>query len=491
MIEHIQGLSRNQTFLLPNTIEQYVQKDSPAKFIDAYLNKIDMEKLGFTHATPQENGAPSYDPKDLAKLYLYGGINHIRSSRKLERECLLNMEAIWLMKGLTPDFKTIADFRRDNAQAIGALFKEFVAFLKNLSLYGAQRVFIDGCKLKAVNSIDKDFNQKTLAKRIKLMEKSVTRYLEELDATDEREAAEEEQATREVEQQAQGYRVDKLAVLLEKKAKCEELLGKMQKAGQKEVAFTDPECRLMKNRGKIEPCYNVQAAVDAKNHLIVDYKVTNEASDAHQLSSVAISAKETLGVKHIDAVSDNGYFDSLQIKKCQDNGVVPYVAVRRCSSGQGGAVAPGFTADKFLYDKSVDVYVCPAGQNLLPFCSTVSRGMDMRVYRCKKGVCSSCRFFMKGCTKSLFGRKIWRWVHEEVVDEMKQRVRLQPEIMAERKKVAEHPFGTIKRAFGAPYLLLKGLWKVGGEVGLLMIAYNLRRALNIFGVEALIQALVK
>ena len=491
---YVEGLPRNQTFLLPKTIEEYVEADNPVRFIDAYVDTLDMEKLGFTHFAPQDVGRPPYNPKDLCKLYLYGGLNHVRSSRKLERECKTNVEAVWLLKGLAPDFKTIADFRRDNAEAIGALFKEFVAFLKELSLYGAKQVFIDGCKLKAVNSVDKDFNQKTLAKRIKLMEKSVTHYLEELDAADEQEASDEEQAASEVEEQAKAFRADKLADLLEKKENCEELLDKMQKTGQVEVALTDPECRLMKNRGKIEPCYNVQAAVDSKNHLIVDFKVTNEASDAHQLSSVAIGAKETLGVERIDGVSDNGYFDSLQIKECLDNGVTPYVAVRRCSAGPGGrsgVTSPGFTADKFTYDANADVYVCPAGRRLLFWCSTVRRGMDMRVYKCQKGVCSSCGFFMTKCTKREAGRLIWRWVHEGVVDEMRGRLRLHPEVMDERKKVAEHPFGTLKRAFGAPYLLLKGLRKVGGEVGLLMITYNLRRALNILGVEALIQALVK
>ena len=493
MVDHIQGIPRDQTFLLPNTIEQYVQKYSPVKFINAYINKLDMEKLGFTHAIPQENGAPSYDPKDLTKLYLYGGLNHIRSSRTLERECQTNTEAIWLLKGLKPDFKTIADFRHDNADAIGALFKDFVAFLKDLSLYGAQQITVDGCKLKAVNSIDRDFNQKTLAKRIKLMEKSVTRYLEELDATDEQEAADDKQTATEVEEQAKAFQVDKVAALLEKRDKCEELLGKMQKRDQKEVAFTDPECRLMKNHGKIEPCYNVQAAVDAKNHLIVDYKVTNEASDVNLLSEVAISAKQTLGVERIDCISDKGYFDSLQIKKCIDNGVVPYVAVKKCSSGPGQCGVPSaeFTADKFTYDKSADVYVCPGGQHLLFYCSTVRKGMDMRLYKCREGVCSSCEFFMTRCTKNRGGRVILRWVHQEVIDEMKQRLRLHPEVMDERKKIAEHPFGTIKRAFGAGYLLLKGLRRVGGEVGLLMIAYNLRRALNILGVEALMQAFVK
>jgi transposase len=273
---YVEGLSRSQTFLLPKTIEAYVEPDNPVRFIDAYINTLDMQKLGFTHSTPQDLGRPSYNPKDLCKLYLYGGLNHIRSSRKLERESRTNLECIWLLKGLTPDFKTIADFRKDNPVAMGALFKEFVAFLKDLSLYGAKQVSVDGTKLRAVNSNDKAFTQRALAKRIKVMEKSVKHYLEELDAADEQEASDEQQAIGEVNKEAKAFEVDKLAALLEKKEKSEEILDKMQKSGQKEIALTDPDCRQIMNHGRVESCYNMQAAVDSKNHLIVNYLVSNE-----------------------------------------------------------------------------------------------------------------------------------------------------------------------------------------------------------------------
>jgi transposase len=487
---YIEGLNRKQTFLLPKTIEEYVETNNPVRFIDAYVNTLYMEKLGFIHSTPQDLGRPSYNPKDLCKLYLYGGLNHIRSSRKLERESKTNLEAMWLLKGLTPDFKTIADFRKDNPTAIGNLFKDFVAFLKDLSLYGAKQVTVDGTKLRAVNSNDKAFTQRALAKRIKVMEKSVKHYLEELDAQDKQEASDEQQAGSESSEETKAFEVDKLAALLEKKEKTEEILGKMEKSGQNEVALTDPDCRQMMNHGRVESCYNMQAAVDTKNHLIVNYLVTNEASDLNQLSGVAINAKETLGVEQIDCISDKGYFDFMQIKQCVDNGVTPYVAVKRSGSG-GSIVAPEFTADKFCYDKGADVYVCPAGQRLFFHCCTFQDGMDKRIYKCRKGVCSSCQFFMTKCTSNKYGRTIWRWLHEEVVDDMRKRMRLHPEVMGERKKVVEHTFGTLKRAFGAPYLLLKGLRKVSGEVGLLLFSYNLRRALNILGVEALIQVLVK
>ncbi len=487
---YVEGLSRSQTFLLPKTIEEYVEPDNPVRFIDAYVNTLDMEKLGFTHSKPLDLGRPSYNPKDLCKLYLYGGLNHIRSSRKLERECKTNLEAMWLLKGLAPDFKTIADFRKDNPAAIGALFKDFVAFLKDLSLYGAKQVSVDGTKLRAVNANDKAFTQRALAKRIKVMEKSVKHYLEELDAQDAQEAADEHQAGSEASQDAKAFEVDKLAALLEKKEKSQEILDKMQKSGQMQIALTDSDCRQMMNHGRVESCYNMQAAVDSKNHLIVNYLVTNEASDLNQLSSIAINAKETLGVEQIDCLSDRGYFDFMQIKQCADNGVTPYIAVKRSGSG-GSTISPEFTADKFRYDKVADVYYCPTGHGLYSQSSRPQDGMDMRAYKCPKSICSSCQFFMTKCTSNKKGRVIWRWVHEEVVDDMKKRMKANPEIMDERKKVVEHTFGTVKRAFGAPYLLLKGLRKVSGEVGLLLLSYNLRRALNILGVQALIGALVR
>lgn len=484
---YVDGLSRNQTFLVPKTLEEYIEPDNPIRFIDAYINTLNMEKLGFTHSAPKDLGRPSYNPKDLCKLYLYGDLNHIRSSRKLERECKTNLECMWLLKSLAPDFKTIADFRKDNPTAITALFKEFVAFLKNLGLFGKKQVSVDGTKLLAVNSSYKAFTQKALANRIKLMEKSVTHYLEELDASDQQDASDEKQTSNEVGEPAKAHKVDKLAALLEKKEKSQAVLDKMQKSGQTEIALTDPDCRQMMNHGRVESCYNMQAAVDSKNHLIVNYLVTNQASDLNQLSGVAISAKETLGVEQIDCVSDKGYYDFVQIKQCVDNGVTPFVAVKRSGSG-GSIVSPEFTADKFRYDKGSDVYVCPAGQ-LLYF--KYQDKMERRIFSCKKGVCSSCSFFRTKCTSNKKGRVISRWVHEGVVDDMRRRMKLYPEIMDERKKVVEHTFGTIKRAFGAPYLLLRGMGKVGGEVGLLLMVYNLRRALNILGVEVLIQALVR
>ncbi|HKM60105.1 MAG TPA: IS1182 family transposase, partial [Candidatus Bathyarchaeia archaeon] len=405
MSEHVEGLNRDQTLLFPETLEKYVDQDNPVRFIDAFIESLNSEKIGFTHAIPAETGRPSYNPKDLLKLYVYGYLNQVRTSRRLERECHRNIEVIWLMKKLTPDYKTIADFRKDNAAGIKAVFKEFVKLCIGLGLYGKELIAVDGSKFKAVNAKEKHFNQKTLAKRIELIEKSSERYLEALDAADKQEE----------QNQAKHVWEDKIKELLSKKETCEELLGQMKASGQNEVALTDPQCRLMKTRGGIEPGYNVEAAVDAKNHLIVDYEVTNAQSDNHELCSIAKSAMETFGVERIGAVADNGFFDSLEIKKCVDSGIVPYVAFQRKSTGgHGGVPTPEFSSDKFTYKENADLYVCPAGQKLEFYYSTVIDGKRMRVYRSKADACFSCQFYMTNCTRFKVGRWIRRWEHEWV-----------------------------------------------------------------------------
>ena len=480
----IKGLNRSQTFLLPETLDEYVAQENESRFIDAFVDSLNLEDLGFTHAQPNDEGRPPYNPADMLKLFIWGYLNQTRSSRKLERECNRNLEVIWLMKKLTPDFKTIANFRKDNVGCIKAVFKEFVKLCVGLDLYGSKLVAIDGSKLKAVNAIDKDFNVKTLSKRIKLIEASVQKYIDEMETSDKEESKRDATHSDYVEQ--------KIRTLMKKKQRCEELLGKMKENGQNEVALTDPDCRLMKNRGKIEPCYNSHIAVDDKNHLIVDYDVNNLAADHHQLSSLAKSAKKTLGVEHIEAISDAGFFDSLEIKECVDNGVTPYVAQQRQNPGasHGGVPTKEFCVDKFTYDGIADVYVCPAGR-ALEFCSvTTHDGKKLRVYKSKTRACFSCSYFMTKCTTNKVGRTIWRWKHEYIIEDMERRLFLHPEKMALRKRLVEHPFGTVKRAFNMGYLLLKGLGKVGGEVGLMFLAYNMRRVLGLFGPEALMLALV-
>lgn len=476
MSEHIKGLSRDQTLLFPKTLEEYVSQDNPARFIEAFVENLNLQSMGFTHATPAETGRPAYNPKDLLKLYIYGYLNQIRSSRRLERACHINIEVIWLMKKLAPDHKTIADFRKDNPQPLKAVFKEFVKLCIKLDLYGAELLAVDGSKFKAVNAKEKHFTQKTLAKRVELIEKSIKRYLKDLEAAD----------WTEEQNQAKQVWEEKVKALLAKKEKCETLLKQMKASGQNEVAFTDSECRLMKSRGGVDSCYNVHAAVDDKSHLIVEYNVSNAPSDNHELRGIANDAKQTLQVDSIKVVSDNGFFDSEEIEQCIEEGIVPFVALQHSSTKRrGNGLDQRFSTDKFIYDDAADAYTCPVGEKLTFYYAAVVEGHRVRIYRNMVGACFKCRFFGAECTVNRRGRWIWRWLQSEAVDEMRLRLRLNPEVMDKRKMLVEHPFGTLKRAFGAGFLLLKGLRKLSGEVGLMVLAYNIRRVLNILGPAAL------
>jgi transposase len=475
MSEHVEGLNRNQTALFPQTLEEYVDKENPVRFIDAFVGSLNLEKLGFKHSMPAEVGRPSYDPSDLLKLYVYGYLNQVRSSRKLERECQRNIEVMWLMRKLTPDFKTIADFRKDNITCVKGVFREFVKLCMSLDLYGAKCIAVDGTKFKAVNSLDNNFNRKNLAYRMKMIDQHVSKYLAEIEEEDRR----EEQANSKHVEMLQ----EKVQKLMKRKEEYSELLSKLQESKQNEVSLVDPDCRLMKNRGRIEPCYNGQVAVDDKNHLIVDYDVTNAPADNCQLSPIAKGAKEMLGAESLDAVADKGYFSFVQIKDCVDSGITPYVPEQnRYGVGffkRKGVPTREFHVDKFVYNVGTDTFVCPAGNKLVFSYLDHAHQKNIRVY--STDACFSCEFFMTKCTLNKHGRTLWRWEHAEVLDEMRERMLREPEKLAMRKRIVEHPFGTMKRAFNQGYLLLKGLGKVVGEVGFTMLAYNMRRVLNILG----------
>jgi transposase len=475
MSEHVEGLNRNQTALFPDTLEGYVDKENPVRFIDAFVDSLNMEKLGFKHSTPADVGRPSYNPSDLLKLYVYGYLNQVRSSRKLERECHRNIEVMWLMKKLTPDFKTIADFRKDNVDCVKGVFKEFVKLCMGLDLFGAKCVVVDGTKFKAVNSLDSNFNRKKLAYRMKMVDEHVSKYLAEIEEEDRK----EEQASSQHAEVLQ----EKVQKLMKQKEEYSALLNKLKESKQNEVSMVDPDCRLMKNRGRVEPCYNGQVAVDDKNHLIVDYNVTNAPADNCQLSIIAKGAKDMLGTERLDAIADKGYFSFVQIKDCVDSGITPYVPEQnRYGVGfvkRKGVPTREFHVDNFAYNLETDTFVCPAGNTLVFSYLDHAHHKNIRVYR--TGACFLCEFFMTKCTLNKHGRTLWRWEHAEVLDEMRARMLREPEKLAMRKGIVEHPFGTMKRAFNQGYLLLKGLRKVTGEVGFTMLAYNMRRFLNILG----------
>ncbi len=315
MSEHVNGTHRDQTVLFPDTIDKYVDKENPVRFIDAFVESLNLEKLGFKHSSLADTGRPSYNPSDLLKLYVYGYLNQVRSSRKLEKECYRNVEVMWLMKKLSPDFKTIADFRKNNVDCIKGVFKEFVYLCRSLDLYGAQLVAIDGTKFRAVNSKSNNLNEKTVALRLKQTEEKIAQYLNELDSNDANDSEDDDNAP------ADELR-EKIGQLEEKRQQYEQIREQMKATGQREVSLVDPDSRLMRvDSQRLEVGYNIQTSVDAKQHLIVDYDVINISTDHHQLVKDALAAKETLGVDRLAVLSDKGFYVEKDVAGCEDNNI--------------------------------------------------------------------------------------------------------------------------------------------------------------------------
>jgi transposase len=482
MSEHVNGTNRDQTVLFPDTIDKYVDRENPVRFINAFVDSLNLEKLGFKHSVLADTGRPSYNPSDLLKLYVYGYLNQIRSSRKLEKECHRNVEVMWLMKKLSPDHKTIADFRKDNVDCIKPVFKEFVYLCRNLDLYGAQLVAIDGTKFKAVNSKSNNLNEKTVALRLKKTEDKIAEYLKEMDQNDTADSDEDESTN--VDELK-----EKISKLEEEKQRYKQIQDQMKATGQKEISLVDPDSRLMRvDSQRLEVGYNIQTSVDAKQHLIVDYEVINISTDHHQLVKDALSAKETLDVESLDVLSDKGFYVEKDVFDCETNGIRVFMPIPAAFNPYKsvGVPASEFYSDKFFYNATKDAYVCPVGVEL-PFWKLGGRdgGLKGRLYR--TAFCSCCSVRSK-CTRNRRGRYMFRGEFDGAVDRLRARLETSEgkEKCRLRRTIVEHPFGTIKRAFNQGYLLLKGLRKVKGEVGFTMLAYNMRRAINILGVGLLI-----
>lgn len=479
MTEHIQGLSRQQVVLLPELLDDYITEENPVRFVDAFVDSLDLKALGFRRAEPEETGRPPYDPSDLLKLYVYGYLNQVRSSRKLERECQRNVEVMWLMEKLTPDFKTIADFRKDNIDCIKPVFKEFVYLCRSLDLFGAELVAIDGSKFKAVNSTKRNLNGKTLGERLKRVEERIAQYLKEMEEDDRSESV----------GSSGGAKVDalkeKIGKLDERRQEYVRAQNLMKETGQREVSLTDPDSRLMKaDSQKLDVCYNVESAVDSKSHLVVDYDVTNHPNDRSQLARIAQKARGTLDVERLDVTADKGFCTGRELKECEENGITTFVAIpdETMPNKSLGVPAPEFYSQRFSYDPLRDVYVCPANQ-VMSFWKGRYRNRG-RLYR--TGACASCP--LRGrCTRNKLGRVIFRSEYQDVTDRLRARLSEAQGLdkLDRRKEIVEHPFGTMKRAFNQGYLLLKGLRKANGEVGFTMLAYDMRRAINILGTKRL------
>lgn len=471
------GVDREQQLLLPDTVDGYVSPDNPVRFIDAFVAELDMAELGFERAVPAKEGTPGYDPRDLLKLFVYGYLNKTRSSRRLERETHRNLEVIWLLRQLRPDHKMIAEFRRKHPKALKAVSRKFILLCRKLDLFAAQLAFVDGAKVRAVNSKDRNFTVPKLKILLARIDANLEEYLAALEAQD----AEDEGKPGATDPQLQ----EKLKAFQERKQEYEGYLKQLEESGESQLSLTDPESRLMKLHGDKKVCFNAQIAVDSKHHLIVADDVTNEVNDLEQLAPMAVAAKEALEVETLEVAADAGYHNGSEVVECEANGITPYVPKPKTSSKNEARGL--FTKEAFTYSAERDAYRCPAGEWLTQRTQTEVDGRTLRYYG-NWDACAACPL-REQCTESKQGRRIMRTPEEERLEAMAERMEKRPGLMLQRKSTVEHPYGTMKWWWDGGYFLLRGLEKVRGEFSLMTLAYNLRRVLNLLGVECLLEAL--
>jgi transposase len=474
---HIPGSDRSQLLLLPQAIDDYVAADNPVRFIDAFVDALDLKAAGFARVEAKATGRPGYAPGDLLKLYIYGYLNRIQSSRRLERETNRNIELMWLTGRLAPDFKTIADFRRDNGPAIRAACAQFLELCRQFNLFTRAVVAIDGSKFKAVNNRDKNFTVAKVAKRIEQVEASIARYLTALDHADRQDNDVAEAKTARLKEKIEGLR--RQMQLLK------EMERQVEAAPDKQVSLTDPDARSMATSGKGTGIvgYNVQMAVDVEHHLIVAHEVTNIGTDRAQLASMGRKARDAIECEEVTVLADRGYYSGEEVLACEGTGVLPYVPKTHTSgNGKRGL----FTVQDFIYDAENDRYTCPAGEFLTRGKVRSDRRDDMDHYR-NLTACLTCGLKPQ-CTPDKVKRQK-RWEHEAVLDRMQARLDRMPEAMTIRRQTVEHPFGTLKAWMGSTHFLTKTLEKVKTEMSLQVLAYNMKRIINIFGVRPLMQAI--
>jgi transposase len=473
----IRGIERDQMTLMPEVLDEYISVENPVRFLDAFVDQLDLEGLGFGHASVADVGRPPYDPGDLLKLYLYGYLNRVRSSRRLERECGRNVELMWLLRRLRPDFKTIADFRKDNREPIGRMCRQFTLLCRRLELFGGELVAIDGSKFKAVNNRERNFTRGKLERKVGEIEEKIEGYLKELDEGDQQESEVSKPTAEELK--------EKIERMRGRQAQLQEIQQQLEGSEESQISLTDPDSRSMalgKSRGT-QVGYNVQLTVDAKHKLIVDHEVTNAVTDREQLSPMARRAKEVLGVEKLEALADMGYCYGKEVKACIEAGITPYVPQPDTSANKKLGL---FAKKDFRYDQKQDCYWCPAGESLSYRFQTTEQGREIRYYATR--ACRGCQLQVQ-CTRSREGRRITRWVHEAVLEQMAVRLRAEPAKAQQRKELVEHPFGTIKHAMNQGYFLMRGLSKVRAEMSLSVCAYNLKRVINILGVQRMIAEL--
>ena len=474
MKRFVEGTDRGQSTLFPECLEDWIDENNPVRVIDVFVDELNLGELGFDGVAPEVTGRPSYHPLVLLKLYIYGYLNRVQSSRRLEREAGRNIEVMWLMGRLVPDHKTIADFRKDNGGAIRKVCARFIMLCRRLDLFAEVSVVIDGSKFKAVNNRDKNFTRAKMERRLGQIEESVARYLHQLDSADRQEPSEarETKTTR---------LKEKMAKLKEEMQRLRGLKGRMLAAPDQQISLTDPDSRSMatSGRGSGVVGYNVQVAVDTKHHLIITHEVTNVGSDRAQLAHMAKETKAALERTNLDVIADRGYFSSEEILECDEAGITATLPKPMISNSKH------FGKQDFRYVAEQDVYVCPAGEKLAYSFTTEEHGLILRRYL--TNVCHSCAIKHR-CTTAK-ERRITRWEHEHILEAVQRRLDEHPEKMRQRRETVEHPFGTIKARMGATHFLMKTLPRVASEMALHVLAYNLTRVMNIMGIQPLMAAI--
>ena len=479
-----QGKSREQMSMM--ALESEISADNPVRVIDLFVDQLDLSKLGFNKTSFKSEGRPPYHAADMLKLYYYGYLNRIRSSRKLEAECKRNIEVWWLLHELKPGYHSIADFRKDNGDALKQAFKMFVSFLKGEDMLSKELIVVDGTKVRAQNSNKNNFNETRLKKHLAYIENKAEAYIKELNDYD---AAEDKQASelkaKEVNQ--------KLDILKQRKEKYEQLQKKLTESGETQISTTDAESRSLKIKDNIaEISYNIQSVTDSKHSLIVEFDTINE-NDQNQLSNMAGKAMEALQVKQITAMTDKGYHVGKQLQLCKEQGVTTLVSyIDR--NPRSKHIDPAYQTDQFIYDATNDTYTCPQGATLTTngkYYEKIRRSRTtyfIKKYNTQQ--CLNCPV-KKLCTRAQRTRQIERSQYQEVIDENNKRVNANAMLCKKRQQIVEHPFGTIKRGWGYNYTLLRSIKKVNGEVAIIFTMYNLRRAISILGVTKLLSILKK
>ena len=475
--------NRGQGVLFPPSIDEYVGKNNTVRAIDAYVEGLDMVELDFKTSKPTiTSGQPAYDPKVLLKLYLYGYLNKIHSSRRLERTCLINLEVIWLMSDLKPNYKTIANFRSDNAKALRTANKNFVLLCKELDLFGKELVAVDGTFLKASANKSSIYTENNLKKQLARIENKIQEYQDRIDNQDKKE--DKSNYTPGTDDKDLSDKLEKLKAKQKEKLALQEQLKNSEDT---QISTIDSDARLLRKRGKTVAGYNAQSVVDDKYNLIVEEKLTQDSNDCAQLFERLNETKQVLEVEELTGLADSGYYDSKKLKECEDNKITTYVPKQKRANKSKKVVK-----DNFTYDESEDCYYCPQQKLLLKKGKViVDNGKKMHQYKSSRTDCNNCLIRDKCLGKKSKTRSLYRWEHEEVLERNQQRLKENPQVMKKRGSMVEHPFGTIKCRAGMHHFLMRGLEKCQGEFSLMVMSYNFTRVLNIIGIATFIKHCTK